>query len=241
MPDQGRLTEDLVTHTSPVSAPLYPPPPWKLEGARVLKVMFETDKEPLLEWLPPKLTRSSPPYGLVVVEDYPESPIGSFRAAHQFIGCRAGFFQRAYATQSVVNSPPALSALREVWGYPATLGKVELESDDSFVRAIISGEAESLCEISLSSIEPIDHGTLRLDPVLTLRLVPSLQEGIRHDLVQLLQIDPDFEIQDAHRGNGSISYPNGSPWSVLPSRNIISAVWCRLDTELPLARFVMPY
>ena len=48
MPDPGQLTEDRVAHTGPVLAPLYPPPPWSLPGARVLKVMFETDKEAVL-------------------------------------------------------------------------------------------------------------------------------------------------------------------------------------------------
>ena len=49
MPDAGRLTEDLVAHTAPVLSPAYPPPPWKLPGARMLRVLFETDKEPLLD------------------------------------------------------------------------------------------------------------------------------------------------------------------------------------------------
>lgn len=242
MPDAGRLTEDLVAHAGPLPAPLYPPPPWELPRARVLKVLFETDKEPVLQWLPPKLTRSSPPYAAITVEHYPESPIGPFAVATQYIGCRAGFFQRAFALQTVVNTPAALAALRETWGYPAILGEVSLRLwKNGKASASVVQDRRLLTEIDLLDPVPIDNDAVRLDPTLTLRLVPSVQEGVRHDLIQLVQIDPESEVKSAARGRGVISYADGSPWAVLPNRNMISAVSCTLDTELPLARFVMPY
>ena len=244
MPDQGRLTEDLVTHTGPVVSPAYPPPPWKLPGARVLKIMFETDTNAVLSWLPNKLTRSSPPYATVTVEHYPESPVGPFSVAHQFAGCRAGFFIRAFALQSVVDNPVALAALREMWGFPAKLGEVMLETDGHAARGIVRREGVTLLDAAMTEGRAMEPDLMRFDPVLTLRLVPSLQDGIRHDLVQLLQIDPELGIRDAIRGKGAIAYPESTgmdSWAVLPDRNTISAVLCTLDTELPLARFVMPY
>ncbi len=69
MPDQGRLTEPRLPHTTPAVAPYYAPPPWKLPGARVLKLMYETDTEPLLAWLPAKIKRSSPPYAIITVSE----------------------------------------------------------------------------------------------------------------------------------------------------------------------------
>ncbi|MEO6196907.1 MAG: acetoacetate decarboxylase family protein [Dehalococcoidia bacterium] len=239
MPDQGRLSEAGVTHTTPVLAPLYAAPPWKLPGARVLRAIFETDKDAVLEWLPPKLTRSSPPYGLVSIEHYPESPIGPFSVAHQFIGCRAGFFVRAFALQSVVDNPIALTALREMWGFPCQPGLVRLSEDGASGRVEAGGEV--LCEVALGNSEPLAPDLVRFDPILTLRLAPSLQEGVRHDLIQLMQIDAESEVHEATRGRGDVSYPEGSSWSVLPNRNPISAVSSAVDTELPLARYVMPY
>ena len=244
MPDAGQLTEDRVAHTGPVLAPLYPPPPWSLPGARVLKVMFETDKEAVLAWLPNKLTRSSPPYSTITVEHYPESPVGPFTVAHQFIGCRASFFMRGFALQSVVNNPLALSALREMWGFPCELGEVSLEAKGDAVRAAVAAGGITLAEVALEDSQPIDVDQARFDPSLTLRLVPSVQENVRHDLIQLMQIDPEVTITEAVRGKGVVTYPGsneGHTWAVLPNRNIISATFCTVDTELPLARFVMPY
>ncbi len=243
MPDQGLLSEDRVSHTTPTLSPLYPPPPWKLLGARMLRVIFETDKEPLLANLPPKLTRSTPPYAIISIEEYPESPVGPFSMATQYIGCRAGFFIRAFALQAVVTTVPALAALRETWGIPARLGDVELTAKKGKVRGTVS-TTRKLARVKLDDMETIEPDLCRVDPVLCLRLAPSLQENTRHDLIQLVQLDPEYEITESFRGQGAVKYPESGEddaWDVLPCRNVISAVYCELNTELPLARFVMPY
>ena len=243
MPDQCRLTEDLVAHTSPIVSPLYPPPPWKLTGARMLRVVFETDKEPLLTWLPPKLTRSSPPYAIISIESYPESPVGPFSMATQYIGCRASFFIRAFALQAVVDNVQALAALREVWGLPAKLGEIELSAKKGRIKGVVS-RRRKLVKVRLEQPEPIEPDLVRVDPVLSLRLAPSLQDNVRHDLVQLVQLDPEFEIRLSSRGKGKVTYPTSGEddaWDILPCRNVVSATYCEIDTELPLARFVMPY
>ena len=241
MPDQGRLTEQRVPHTSPVIDPLYPPPPWKLPGARVLKVIYETDVKPLLTWLPAKLTRSSPPYVVVTVANYPESPIGEFSLAAQYLGCRAGFFIRALTLQAIADNTTAMSALREVWGYPCRLGEVRLRAVDGAVDGSVGEGGVELVRIQMSAAEAIDGGLVRFDPVLNLRVLPSLEEGKKHDLMQLVQIDPDFAVRKALRGTGALGFGDETSWAALPVRNVVSAVYCEMDTELPLARFVMPY
>jgi acetoacetate decarboxylase len=240
MPDQGRLTEPRLPHTTPAVAPYYAPPPWKLPGARVLKVMYETDAEPLLAWLPARLTRSSPPYAIITVSEYPETPIGPFSLAAQYLGCRAGFFIRALTLQAVTGSAAAMAALREVWGYPCTPGAINLSSDGT--AATVEAGSGLLASIELHHLEPVEAALVRFDPVLNLRLFPSLAEGKRHDLVQLVQIDPDYAVISARRGLGHVEFPAAeSPWGVLPVRSVISAAYCEMDTELPLARFVTPY
>jgi len=243
MPDAGQLTEDLVAHTAPTVTPLYPAPPWTLPNARILKVMYETDKEPVLTWLPPKLTRSSPPYAIVEAAHFPESPVGPFTLATQSIGCRASFFMRAFAVQAVVDNPLAMAALREVWGFPCRPGEVALEEPRSGVRASVRNGNQTLCEAGLTGIEVIETDTARFDPTLTLRLAPSVQENVRHDLIQIMQLDPEQTIKEAQRGHGYVNFGDSTDndWALLPNRNIISTIWCTVDTELPLARFVLPY
>lgn len=244
MPDAGRLTEQRLPHTLPFNNPLYPPPPWELKGASVVKVVYETDAEAVLEWLPPKLTRSSPPYAVITVAYFPESPVGEFSLAAQHIGCRAGFFIRALTLQAVTDSASSLAALREVWGYPCRPGQVGLRIGREQIEAYVSEEDVSVMAVRLTDAQEIGPDLVRFDPVLNLRLFPSLEEGKRHDLLQMVQIDPDYSITNARRAGARLDFPGGdpaSPWAVLPVRNMVSAVWCEMDTELPLARFVMPY
>ena len=63
-------------------------------------------------------------------------------------------------------------------------------------------------------------------------------------MLEVVQIDPDFRITEAVRGRARLTYPEPSddaPWHLLPPLNMISATYSVGDTELPLARFVMPY
>jgi acetoacetate decarboxylase len=244
MPDQGRLTEERLPHAAPAIAPLYPKPPWPLPGARVLKLLYETDTDPVLAWLPPKLMRSSPPYAVLTVAHYRDTPIGPFSLAAQHVGCRAGFFIRAFSVQAITDNPSALAALREVWGYPCKLGEVDLDVEANRANAVVRFDGTTVAEASVSDAVPIDGGSVRLDPVLNVRTAPSLEDGKQHDLLQLVQIDPECEVRDAVRGHGTLRFPSESqeaPWHLLPFRNMVAAVSCVVDTELPLARFVMPY
>jgi len=240
VPDYGRLTQTRLPHSAPAVSPLYPPPPWKLPGARVLKLLFETDVDPVLTWLPPKLSRSSPPYAIITAAQFPQSPVGPFSLAAQYIGCRAGFFIRALTLQAVCDTAPALAALREVWGYPCTPGQLELEEKDGGAIAYITSGGSVLAQLSLTGPSDIDADAVRFDPVLNIRSVPSLEDGKTHELLHMVQIDPDNEIKQSVRGAGSIDYAR-SAWGILPVRNMISAVYCTMDTELPLARFTVPY
>lgn len=244
MPDHGLLTQEVLPHTGPANAPLYPPAPWKLPGSHVLKVMFETDVEPLLKWLPSKLTRSYPPYAVIAVSHHPDSPVGPFSLATQHLGCRAGFFIRAFTVQAVANTMEAVSGLRELWGYPCRLGEVSVEADGTSARGVVSFGGRTVLELGLSDFTSMQPDSARLDPILNVRTVPSVEEGKKHDLVQLLQIDPDYTISDTNRGRASVTYPEGggdNDWAALACRNVISAISCEIETELPLARFVMAY
>lgn len=244
MPIYGRLAEDRLPHASPIPAPLYPPPPWPLQNARLLKLVFETSDDAVLDWIPPKLTRSTPPYATIIVASYPESPIGPFNVATQYVGCRAGFFIRAFALEAIVDNSAAMAALREVWGLPCKLGEVAMERSDGVVSAAISRDGELLARVALTDGQPIDSSSARFDAVLTVRATPSIEEGKRHDLLQLVQIDPDYEIAECVRGTGSIEYgphTDTDPWDRVPMLNMIAATDCLVNTEMPLARYVMPY
>ncbi len=244
MPDLGRLKRDRLPHALPLTAPAYPPPPWPLPGARILKLVFETDAETALNWLPPSLGRTSPAYATIIVAHYPDSPIGPFSLAAQYLGCRARMFIRAFTLEAVTDSVRALPALREVWGFPARLGRVRLTAGPRSARARVTFEGRTLADLRLSRAEACNPELIRFDPVLNVRLTPAIQPGKRHSLLEVVQIDPEYRMMEAVRGRASLTYPSpseGAPWHLIRPLNMISATYSVGDTELPLARFVMPY
>jgi acetoacetate decarboxylase len=137
-----------------------------------------------------------------------------------------------------------MTALREVWGFPCKLGDVSLVTAEDGVSATVSRAGVTLVEASLDVPEPIDPASVRFDPELNIRCAPGLETGRRHDLLQLVQIDPEIQVRQAVRGHGRLTFTTPSeadPWHHLPVRNMVAAVHCLIDTEMPLARFVMPY
>ena len=125
MPEYGRLSEEKLPFTTPFIAPLYPPPPWKLEDSRILLMSFEIDKQLAEAWLPPALSRSYPPYGHIMVTHNPSSPVGPFTVASQLVVCRWRMAARPYPLQTVVDNEAACAALREFWAFPpSSVGSV---------------------------------------------------------------------------------------------------------------------
>lgn len=244
MPDYGRLTQDRLPHALPLASPLYPPPPWPLPAARILKLTFEVDKDVALNWLPPGLSRSSPAYAIVTVAHYPQSPVGPFSLAAQYIGCRARIFIRAFTLQAITDSEAALAALREVWGFPAKLGRVRLTAGASGASARVSRGGLALAALRLRGLQPIDPASVRFDPMLNVRIQPAIEEGKRHSALEMVQVDPSYVLKEAFRGRGELRYPSASEgdlWQLLAPLNMISATYTVADTELPFARFVMSY
>lgn len=244
MPDYGRLSQDQLPFTTPVLSPLYPPPPWPLPGARILKVTFEIDKEVCLNWLPPSLGRTSPAYAHLIVAHYPQSPVGPFSLAAQYLGCRSRMFIRAYTLQAIADGETAVAALREAWGFPCKLGRLELVRKGNEIEATVERGGRTLVSARLSEATPIDADVIRFDPVLNLRLLSSIEEGKPPLLVELAQVDPTYAIREALRGRGALAYPDpseGDPWHLLRPLNMITSAYVVADTELPFARFVLPY
>ena len=242
MPDFGTL--NLTNHPNPIPAasPAYPPPPWPLPKAEIFQISFEIDKEQAIRWLPAVLSRPNPAYAHLTIARYPSSPVGPFSLAHQFIVSRMRVLARAFPFQTIVDNVDALCALREVWGFPAKLGKVTMERKPQSFEAVIERPAgRALVKASITELEPVTPAEIRYDPMMNLRLTPPIQDGKPPEYTKLVQIDPHYDIRECFRGLGAIAYPNvsqGDSWHVLEPRNIICATWATCDTELPWARFV---
>ncbi|MBI3301635.1 MAG: acetoacetate decarboxylase family protein [Deltaproteobacteria bacterium] len=245
MPDFGKLTAARLPYSTPITAPFYPPPPWHLEDAQILQISFEIEKEASLAWLPPGLTRAIPPYAQIMVTHYPTSPIGSFSLAVLLNVCRYQVRARAFPVTAIVDTVPALAPLREVWAFPAKLGKIALEKVDGRVEAsAATADGKPLIALEIGNVEEIDQGQTRFDPFLNLRLVPSVQEGKPPLVLELLQVDPEYHIKAAWRGKPKVTFSEAvaaEGWGVFTPLNMIAGVYSVCDTDLPFARYTQEF
>src|SRR3990172_6778241 len=126
------------------------------------------------------------------------TPKGGFQTdaetAVEWVAPRAGMFMGAVALQGVADSARAVVALRELWGFPATLGTVRLRAGPRSARARLAAGGQALADLRLSGGEPCDPSLIRFDPVLNIRLISSIQPGKRHALLKMVQLDPDYTI-----------------------------------------------
>jgi hypothetical protein len=135
-------------------------------------------------------------------------------------------------------------ALREVWGFPCLLGRVTLAEEGGDVQARVEVGGRTVCLAALRDGGPIDLEAVRFDPYLNLRLLPPVQGGQPPPHLSLAQIDPHYQFRAALRGRAEVAFPEaseGAPWHLVPFLAPVVAVWVEADTELPYARFVMPY
>jgi hypothetical protein len=139
----------------------------------------------------------------------------------------------------------ALVALREVWAFPARLGKITLEKENSHLTADIAGsDGQPLVTLEVTNAEEIDQGQIRYDPFLNLRLVPSAQEGKPPLVLELLQVDPEYQIKAAWRGRSKIHFTEAAAqegWGVFRPLNMIAATYSINDTSLPFARYTLEF
>lgn len=244
MPDHGTQRLEDLGPTGPHLAPLYPELPWALQDVRLLKCTFDIDADVVRRLLPEPLTRPVSPFGVFFVQDVADSPLGPFRLAAQFIGCRYLTYVRAYVLQAVIDGPTALAAFREVWSYPAKPGSVTLEDTGSQLKCTVDTLAgDRLATCTLLDPQPANTAKVLLEAELTVR-VPARFRVDDPVEATLVQINRTGTLRDARRGPFTVEFstPNDAyPWAELPSANHIIGVSLCGDLQLAPTQYELPY
>jgi len=244
MPDYGLVAAEELGPTTPQLAPLYPALPWKMPGARIIKLAFEVGTDFIRHTLPAGLARSTPPYGTLIVYDVPDSPFGPYRMVAQTLACRYRNFARVYVLQAVVDNPIALAALREVWSYPAAPGTVDLTDGDGQVSGVVAApDGAPLATFSLMDIQGAEAERVVIDGELTARVPPRFSTA-DEEPVRLVQVNRAFALRDPTRAGFTVTFTSAGdryPWGAVPVTNLIIAVDTRADLEYAPTEHVLDY
>lgn len=244
---EGRLVPSKIGASMPVDAPYYQPPPFYYRDARALTVAYETDPEAAADILPAGIALAPPVTARLMVVHYPFSTFGPYNEAILGLGCLWRGAPMFYVAHIAVTTVPPLVGGREIYGYPKKLAHITLEQEAEFLRGTVERPAGVRLVTVAARLErplPADVGGTT-GGVLSLRVIPSVEEGMPPALAQLIEVrNQDWQTREAWSGSATLHYDTASeldPWYRLPVRKMLGAVYSRYDFVLPHGRVLHTY
>jgi hypothetical protein len=211
---------------------------WELPGTEILQLTFEVVEGPALELLPPALHPSIPPYALLSVARYPQSPVGPFALAQVRLVGRAGVRPRGYLLGAYTDSEKAGAELRARWGFTVDLATISLDPRHDRIIGRVLREGQPILEMELQAPEQISGADITYPDGLNLTRTP--QNGTEKPV--LIQVDPEYVFHNAQRGRPHIISFQADAWGTngkLRCTNPVTATFTRCDTDLPKLRFAL--
>ena len=211
-------------------------PSWELPDAQFLQINWEVEDEGALTLTPPSLHPSIPPFASFFAAHVPESPVGPFSIVQVRLVVRAGVRPRGLCLGALCDSPAAVEALRDHWGYPVELGEVAFAGRHDQVRCTGAVGGRTVVDLAVHTADVINGSDLMtFDNLHLVRLGDD--EGAK-----LVQVDPEYTIHQADRGRPFVALPDPQALGMQGSLHLASPIigfTFRADTDLVPVRFTI--
>lgn len=211
-------------------------PTWELPDAEFLQINWEVDDGGALTLTPPSLHPSIPPFASFFGSHFPETPVGPFSLVQVRLVVRAGIRPRGLCLGAVCDSPAAVQALRDHWGYPVQLGAVDVAHRHDQVRFTAALDGRPVVELGVHTADVINGSDLMTFD--NLHLVRLGDESTP----KLVQVDPEYTIHQADRGRPTVSLPDPEALGMRGALRLVSPIigfTFRADSDLVPVRFTI--
>ncbi len=240
---KGKLTKENIAHTMPVDAPVFHKKPFYFKGAKMYSFNYETDPSVVAELVPEQLTLANPATAVLMFCEYPWSTIGYYKEAILAVDVTYNGEAFKYMTHLILDSLEPVLVGREVFGIPKVMGEIEFSAEGGVLGAYV----ERPKGIRIASgvfraeapVESLPNETLMR--TLTLRVVPSPEEGEVHSSIELIETNSILNPVELWSGTGSCHFPGISvfdPWHKVPVKNNIGAHYMVTDIVLTGSKVV---
>ena len=245
MPKSGRLNKKNIGFSMPVDAPLYSKPPIYYKDVEAISFTYETDEDAVLDILPEGLEINSPPMANLIFIKYPFSTLGPYDEAILGISCLWQGKPRFYIAHIVLNTDMPLAAGREIWGFPKKLAHITLEKEGDLITGTMERpRGNRICTGVIRPETPIEVVQAEPVPSMSLRVIPSPEEGEEPSLMDLIEVPPNSTTKEAWQGPGFAQYNSTStidPWHRIAVKKPLMAVYRRYDMILDYGKVVKRY
>jgi len=200
MAKEGQLSKDKFGYDMPVDAPLYSRPPIYYKGTEAINFTYETDESAVAEMLPEGLGVPSPSTATLMFIRYNFSTLGPYEEAILALSCTWQGEPRVYIAHIVVNTDPPMAVGREVWGFPKKFAEITLQMEDDLIWGTMDRPTGNrICTGVMRPEAPInlEEGEQIAVPALSLRVIPSPEEGAPPSLMELVEVPPNTTTLEA--------------------------------------------
>ena len=185
-----------VDYSMPRQCGLYPPPPYEYTHLRALIVLFQCPLDIKKRYLPPEL-EADKGFDIIFISEYPDTTIGPYNENVILLACKYKKKPAAFVVNIYVDTDVALTAGREIWGYPKKLCDINLfPIQNNKVRGTLTRKNIKFLDIEIDLMmdksPAIDPKILGSIPLINLKLIPDVADNSKPILRQLTAINLKF-------------------------------------------------
>ncbi len=243
----------------PVSAPLYPDPPYYYRGAKVALGLYEADTQKVVPHLPPGVTPLEDPVRCIAwVCTYPFTTFGPYNEAILLV--RVSFEGEGYSYCPFIytDAEAPLAAGREIWGWPKKIAELRFDYGalgmgyrEQLLFTVERPAGKRLLTVNLAAERPAAVEELGGLPMLTLRKIPNCEAGKPPSICELVRTDVAMVVHQAADGSpdlwaGRTSVTMDSPSALDPLHDLaptrmLGGFYGTFDWTLPQGQVVKDY
>lgn len=243
----------------PVSAPLYPDPPYYYRGAKVVLGVYEGSAEKIARHLPPGVTLlEDPPVCIAWVCNYPFTTFGTYNEAIMLVRVKLDGVGYSYCPFIYVDAEAPMAAGREVWGWPKKFANLDFQFGGSgmgyreqFMYTVERPAGKRILTVNMAPERLASLDEIGGLPMLTLRKIPNAEPGKLPSVCELVATEVSMAVHKSADGTpdlwaGRASVTMDSPSELDPLHDLapvrmIGGFYGTFDWTLPLGRVVKDY
>jgi acetoacetate decarboxylase len=230
----------------PLTAPAYPPGPYRFIDREYLVITYRTDAD-RLRWIVPEPLQVDEPIVKFEFIRMPNSTgFGDYTEAGQVIPVSFQGRKGSFTLCMFLNDHPPIAGGRELWGFPKKLASPTLRTDiDMLVGTLDYGDVRVATGTMGYKHTTLDREVVKTAlaaPNFLLKIIPHVDGTPR--ICELVEYRlEDITVKGAWSGPGALSLmPHAlAPVAELPVLEIVSAQHILTDLTLPLGEVVHDY
>ncbi|MHA1580526.1 MAG: acetoacetate decarboxylase family protein [Candidatus Freyarchaeota archaeon] len=222
----------------PIQAPLYPEPPYRYPGARGILIIYETDPDSIKKVLPDVLEVGDMPLAFLGVMEYPEcDPLGPYNEAYLMVQAKCGDVAAWFNPFMWVTTEEALTAGREIWGFPKKTAGIKLVREEEKVTGVVERKGVRFIKATVEPTGPLDMPFEA--SIMTLKQMLK-GDGTGLEVKRVLLTTNPLEITKMMAGEGSIRFEKSEedPAYLLEPKKISASVYVEYNMTLPYGKII---